>query len=623
MNELRVVATAGHVDHGKSSLIVRLTGMDPDRWKEEKRRGLTIDLGYAWCELPSGREVGFVDVPGHERFIANMLAGVGPVRLVLLVVAANEGWRQQSEEHLAILDVLGVAGGVVALTKRDLVDEDALDLAEEEIRERIDGTALSGARVVRVSAETGEGIVDLRTALDELLAGAPPPADERARLFVDRVFTIAGAGTVVTGTLGGDGLAVGDEVELYPGGKTARIRSLQTHKRNEDRADPVTRVAANLVGIGRQDLARGDVVGVPGAWRPTTVFDGVLRPVRGLPHPITSRGAFKVYAGAAETDARLRIFGGTRLEAGHEAFVRITTARPMVLDVFDRFVLRESGRQETLGGGSVLDPAPPRRAGPAPQDRLARRAAAARDDLPAMLADERGAVRASEVLTLTGSTAGVPQAGEWLLRDGLLESVGGALTAHVDAFHQANPLKEGEPLASARRALAASLRPFTGPPDAHLVEAVLDRLAADGLLTRTSTSIALPSHRPIDREDDPVIRRLISAIAAEPAQPPTVKDLVSQGIGRDAIDAAGRAGLVERVAPDLVFIPALIERAEAVVAAAGSAGITVSAFREALETSRKYALPILEWFDQRGVTRREGDLRFPRSGPSGSDPSGP
>jgi selenocysteine-specific elongation factor len=613
MNELRVVATAGHVDHGKSSLIVRLTGMDPDRWEEEKRRGLTIDLGYAWCELPSGREVGFVDVPGHERFIANMLAGVGPVRLVLFVVAANEGWRQQSEEHLAILDVLGVAGGVVALTKRDLVDEDALDLVEEEIRERIEGTVLSDARLVRVSAETGEGLDDLRTALDEVLARAPVPAAERARLFVDRVFTIAGAGTVVTGTLGGDRLSVGEEVEVFPRGRTARIRSLQTHKRNEDQADPVTRVAANLVGTGTQDLARGDVVGAPGSWRPTTVFDGVFRPVRGLPHPITTRGAFKIYVGAAETDARLRIFGGTRLEAGRERFVRITTTRPLVLDVFDRFVLRDSGRQETLGGGSVLDPAPPRRAGRAPQDRLARRAAAARDDLPTILADERGAVRASDALTLTGSSAGVPQAGDWLLRDGLLESARTALTAHVGAFHQAHPLEEGAPLASARRMLAASIRSSSGPPDARLVEAVLDRLAEDGLLTRTKTSIALPSHRPVDHANDPVVQRLVAVLASDPARPPTIRDLVSQGIGRDAIDAATRAGLVVRVAPDLVFNPALIERAEAIVAAAGGAGITVSAFRAALETSRKFALPILEWFDQRGVTRREGDLRFARS----------
>lgn len=607
------MATAGHVDHGKSSLIEQLTGMDPDRWDEEKRRGLTIDLGYAWCELPSGREVGFVDVPGHERFIANMLAGVGPVRLVLFVVAANEGWRQQSEEHLAILDVLGVAGGVVALTKRDLVDEDTLDLAEEEIRDRIDGTVLSAARIVRVSAATGEGLDDLRAALDELLADALAPDTTRARLFVDRVFTISGAGTVVTGTLGGDCLSVGAEVELYPRGRTARIRSLQTHRRNEDRACAVARVAANLVGTGREELARGDVVGAPKAWRPTTIFEGVLRPVRDLPHPITGRGAFKIYAGAAEADARLRILGGARLEPGGEAFVRVTTTRPLVLDVFDRFVLRESGRQETVGGGSVLDPAPPRRAGPDPEARLARRAAAARDDLPAILADERGAVLASDVLVLTGSSAAVPQAGGWLLRDDLLDVAGAALTAQVATYHQAHPLEEGEPLATARRVLAASLRPLTGPPDVGLVDAVLDRLAVDGLITRTSTSISSPAHRPADRENDPVVLRVVEAIAAEPAQPPTIKDLLAQGIGRDAIDAAARSGLVVRVAPDLMFTPALIERAEAIVKAAGIAGIRVSAFREALGTSRRYALPLLEWFDQRGVTRREGDLRFPRS----------
>jgi selenocysteine-specific elongation factor len=358
MTELRVVATAGHVDHGKSSLIVRLTGIDPDRWEEEKRRGLTIDLGYAWCELPSGREIGFVDVPGHERFVANMLAGVGPVRLVLFVVAANEGWRPQSEEHLAILDVLGVDGGVVAITKRDLVDDEMLAVAEAEVRERLDGTVLSGAEVIRVSAATGAGIDELRSALDEVLERVPPPPVSRPRLFVDRVFTISGAGTVATGTLAGDCVGVGDEIEVYPKERRARIRSLQTHKRSEDRACPVTRVAANLVGTGKAELARGDVIGRPGSWRATSVFEATLRPVRGLAHPITGRGAFKVHAGAAEADARLRIYGGSRLEDGAEAFVRITTSRPLVLDVFDRFVLRESGRKETVGGGRVLDPAP-------------------------------------------------------------------------------------------------------------------------------------------------------------------------------------------------------------------------------------------------------------------------
>jgi selenocysteine-specific elongation factor len=291
-----------------------------------------------------------------------MLAGVGPVRLVLFVVAANEGWRPQSEEHLAILDVLGIEGGVVALTKTDLVDADELDLAEEEVRERLAETVLAGARIVRVSAETGAGLDDLRGALDDLLAAAPVPADSRARLFEARVLKIAGASTKATGTLEGGCLAVGDEVELYPRGRTARIRSLQTHRQGEERACPVSRVAANLVGTGKEDLARGDVVGPPGRWRPTAVFEGSLRPVRGLEHAITRRGAFKVYAGATEADARLRIYG-SRAEPGREAFVRITTSRPLVLDVFDRYVLRESGRQETIGGGSVVDPAPRRRAG--------------------------------------------------------------------------------------------------------------------------------------------------------------------------------------------------------------------------------------------------------------------
>ena len=586
--------------------------MDPDRWEEEKRRGLTIDLGYAWCDLPSGREIGFVDVPGHERFIANMLAGVGPVRLVLFVVAANEGWRQQSEEHLAILDVLGVDGGVVALTKQDLVDSETLDLAEEQIRERLEGSALESARLVRVSATTGDGLDELRAALDDLLAATTPPPETRARLFVDRVFTISGAGTVVTGTLGGSALAVGDDVELYPHGRTARVRSLQTHKRDAIRAIPVARVAANLAGTGKGDLARGDVVGAPGAWRPTTTFDGVFRPVRGLAHPVTGRGAFKVYVGAAEADARVRMLGRGSAVGGEDVFVRITTTRPIVLDVSDRFVLRESGRQETVGGGTVLDPAPPRRAGSA-VGRLARRAAAARPELPALLADERGAVHASEALVLTGSDAGVPEAGDWLLRDGLLARVGPALVAHVSAYHLAHPFEEGEPLATARRALADHLRAEIGPPDPRLIDPILDRFVDDGLLARTTTAVAVPSHEGPGPELDPMMRRVVEAISDEPAQPPTIKELADRGIGRDAVDAAARAGHVVRVAPDLVFLPSVIERAEAIVADARETGITVSAFREALGTSRKFAVPLLGWFDQRGITRREGDLRYPRS----------
>jgi len=368
---LHVVATAGHVDHGKSSLIVRLTGIDPDRWAEEKRRGLTIDLGFAWCTLPSGREIGFVDVPGHERFVRNMLAGVGPVRLVLFVVAADEGWKPQSEEHLAIVDVLGADGGVVALTKCDLVDDVAIDLATEEVRERLRGTVLEDAPVVPCSSETGEGIDRLVAALDAMVAAAPHPSeDERPRLFVDRIFTVTGAGTIVTGTLTGGRLSVGTEVELYPVGARARVRGLQTHKRSIGMARPVSRVAVNLVGVDRERLERGDVLGLPNEWRPTRAFESRLRPVRGLGHPLTARGAYKLYAGSAERSARVRLYGTEEVTGPEGSFARIRVSDPLVLDVHDRFVLREAGRGETVAGGVVLDTDPPDRLGRAAARRL-------------------------------------------------------------------------------------------------------------------------------------------------------------------------------------------------------------------------------------------------------------
>src|SRR5215208_3645216 len=265
---LGVIATAGHVDHGKSALIVALTGIDPDRYAEEKRRGLTIDLGYAWTTLASGREVGFVDVPGHERFIRTMLAGVGPVRLVLFVVAADEGWKPQTEEHLQILDVLDVSRGVVVLTKRDLIDDETLAIAEAEARERLAGTVLADAPILPVSAVTGAGIPELREALDAMVTGAPTPEDARARLFIDRVFTISGAGTVVTGTLTGGCLATDDDVRVEPAGVAARVRSLQSHKRERTDVCHVARVAANLAGIDRAGVGRGSVVVEAGGLRP-------------------------------------------------------------------------------------------------------------------------------------------------------------------------------------------------------------------------------------------------------------------------------------------------------------------------------------------------------------------
>jgi len=607
----RVVATAGHVDHGKSSLVARLTGIDPDRWAEEKRRGLTIDLGYAWTELPSGREIGFVDVPGHERFIRNMLAGVGPVPLVLFVVAADEGWRPQSEEHLQILDVLGASSGVVALTKRDLVDDETLAMAEQEVRDKLEGTMLAGASIVPVSSVSGAGIDELRAALDAMLAEVPDPIPAQPRLFVDRVFTIKGAGTVATGTLVGGCFGVGDELAIEPGSRRVRVRSLQTHRQSEDRACPITRVAANLVGIARTELGRGDVLARPGTWSPTSRFDVELRPVRGLATALTSRGAYKVYAGAAEADARMRFLGGSRLEPGGRAFARLRTLHPLVLAVGDRVVVREVGRRETVAGGMVLDLAPGK-ASSAPKH-LAARAAAVAGDLSELLVRERGAIAADEVPRLVGT--GVDPAsitGGWVIDPVVRTTLEQTVALELKRFHERLPLAAGAPIGDVRAVVAGSLREAGAPTDGDLIDAAIDAMSAARIVERSATTVRLAGHRVSLDSTDADVRRLLAAVGGEhQAAPPTIADLERDGIGRDVIDAAAADGLVVRVSNDLVFSPELIDRASTIVRAARE-GFTVSAFRESLATSRKYALPLLEHLDRTGVSRREGDLRFPR-----------
>ncbi|MEX2101801.1 MAG: selenocysteine-specific translation elongation factor [Actinomycetota bacterium] len=611
---LRVVATAGHVDHGKSSLIVRLTGIDPDRWEEEKRRGLTIDLGFAWCALPSGREIGFVDVPGHERFIRNMLAGVGPVRDVLFVVAADEGWKPQSEEHLEILDLLG-AHGVVALTKADLVDEETLAIARDEVRERTRGTVLADAPIVACSAATGAGLDDLRAALDELVGRIPADGAaiedvDRARLHVDRVFTIRGAGTVVTGTLTGGALTVGEEVELLPDGRRARIRGLQSHERQIEQAVPVSRVAVNLAGVDRDDVERGAVLTRPGAFAGTAVVDVRLTPVRSLSHPITARGAYKVYAGAAEIDTRLRLLGSTRLDPDGTAFARLHLARPHAFAPFDLLVLREAGRRETVAGGRVLDLRPTRASAADTVARLERRDRARAAGLPELLLRERGAIRADDAVLLTG-VPGI--GGPWLIDDDLRAEVHRDVTAHLEAFHRANPLRGGDELSAVRATTTASLARHGGPRDHDLADTMLDELAEDGTIVRSATAVRLSAHTVALDETDPRLTKLIAAVGRHPEQPPTVKQLVASGTPPELIDAAAASGAVVQVAPDLVFVPSFVDEATRAVRATPE-GITVSGFRERLGTSRKYAVPLLEFLDRTGVTRRDGDLRFPRSG---------
>jgi selenocysteine-specific elongation factor len=610
---LHVLATAGHVDHGKSSLIARLTGIDPDRLEEEKRRGLTIDLGFAWCTLPSGREIGFVDVPGHERFVRTMLSGVGPVRLVVFVVAADEGWKPQSEEHLAIVDVLGVHGGVVALTKRDLVDVDRAERSERQVRDRLAGTALADAPIVACSSATGEGIEDLVAALDTMVNAAPAPAEgDRPRQFVDRVFSIAGAGTVVTGTLTGGPIAVGEEVELLPAGVRARVRSLQTHKRRIHIARPVSRVAANLAGVDRSRIERGDVLGLPGDWRPTDVIEARIRPVRGLTHALSPRGAFTFHAGAAERSATIRLYGASTVP-DHGAFARIKLSSPIALDVHDRFVLRESGRRETVAGGIVLDLAPPRRPGATAGERLERRERASREDVPALLLDERGAVRETDLRSLTGfhEVAGAELVSGWWISQRVRSTAASVAIELLAAHHDANPASEGKDAAEVRHAIAeAARRAGSSDRGGELADALVDDLVLRGALARSGALLRLPTHRAQVGTEE--LGRLTAAVAAGEPTPPTVGELQRQGFARQTIEAAVRSGVLVRIAPDLVLTPAFVERAVDVVREAKSAGITVGDVRARLGTSRKYAVPLLEHLDRIGATRRSGDLRFAR-----------
>ena len=612
---LHVVATAGHVDHGKSSLIVRLTGIDPDRWEEEKRRGLTIDLGFAWTTLPSGREVGFVDVPGHERFVANMLAGVGPVPLVLFVVAADEGWKPQSEEHLSIVDVLGAQGGVVALTKADLVDDATMATREAEIRERMADTVLAEGPIVPCSSVTGAGLDDLRRAIDAMLAQAPPSDDRgRPRIHLDRSFTIKGAGTVVTGTLTGGTLVVGDEIQIYPAGVHARIRSLQTHRRSVEVARPISRVAVNLAGVAKDAVERGDLLGRPGQWRPTSVLEVRLTVVRGASR-VSTRGAYKVHVGATEREAALRLYGAGSLAPGEAAYGRLRLARPMTVAVGDRFVLRDTGRRATVAGGVVLDTEPPSRPGPGAGERLARRLAAAPDDLAGLIVAERGAVRSSELGPVSGpvppAVNGAERVGPWWVDAALFEMIAPAVLSSLETYHRESPLLPGMEASALEAVIRTAAPAIHAALSAGLGTALLDRLQADGVIVREGTLLRLPGHRVSLGEREQDAGRLVDRVRAGEPTPPGIGELMGEGHPRELIDAAVAVGHLVRVSDDIVVTPELAGRAEEIARreAAGPEGMTVSRFRELLGTTRKYALPLLERLDRAGVTRRDGDVR--------------
>ena len=355
-----VIGTAGHVDHGKSTLVKALTDIDPDRLPEEKEREMTVDLGFAWMTLPSGREVSIVDVPGHERLIKNMLAGVGAIDLAMLIVAADESVMQQTREHLAILDILQIRRGLIVVTKTDLVDEELVELVKAEVEDVVAGTSFEGCTMIGVSAYTGAGLDELKATIDEILDDTGVRRDlGRPRLPVDRCFSISGFGTVVTGTLIDGVFAVGQEVELAPSGMRGRIRGLQSHKERVGSSDPGVRLAVNLSGVARTDIERGEVVTLPG-WLPSTRrLDARIRMVAGAPHPLRHNSGVTFHLFTSETTARVRLLDADRLAPSEEGWIQILLDDPIPMVKGDYFVLRSA--EDTLGGGQVVDPNPRRR----------------------------------------------------------------------------------------------------------------------------------------------------------------------------------------------------------------------------------------------------------------------
>ncbi len=659
-----VIGTAGHVDHGKSALVLALTGTDPDRLAEEKARGLTIDLGFAWSSLPSGREVGFVDVPGHERFVHNMLAGVGGVDCALFVVDASEGWRPQSAEHLAILDLLGIATGVVALSKVDLVDDGTRASVTEAVAARIAGTSLAGAAIVPTSAPNGIGLDELRSALDQALDRIPEPPDRgRPRLAVDRVFSVRGSGTVVTGTLIGGTFESDVEAELLPAGRRVRIRALQSHGRPVTVADPARRLAVNLAGVGTDGVNRGDVLVLPNQWRPTRTVDCRLRCLASAPAPLRGRGAYLLYAGAAETATRLQPLDTHEVGPGEAALVRLHLEHPLVLDLGEPVVLRDTGRDETVGGGTVLDPFPVGEVhGTAARVRrseeLEAREDALRDEdrvalLERVLA-ERGSVARRDLAMLVGAG---PQPVQGMLsaavEGGRLigsrslawspdawQAARSAVLEAVRHHHEEEPLAPGLPAQAARRVAARAPR-TTAPPggsqagggadglngrsraggagvegSAAIGKArgaeVVEALLAEGRLVLDGAAVRLPEHGvQLDPAQAKARESVEQAVAERGVAALTEADMAALGADRRLVAALTRQGVLTALAPGLYVGARVLDQAVATLRREfpGDRTFTASDARETLGTTRKTVIPLLEFLDRAGITFRSGDKR--------------
>lgn len=627
---MRVIGTAGHVDHGKSTLIAALTGTHPDRLKEEQEREMTIELGFGWLTLPGGEEIGIVDVPGHRDFIENMLSGIAGIDAALLVIAADEGVMPQTREHLAILDLLQIPSGMIALTKTDLIeDQDWLALVEADIREAVTGTMLAGAPIVRVSARRKTGLEALLTQLATTLEGEAPRLDlGRPRLPVDRAFSMPGFGTVVTGTLSDGKLTLGEEVVLLPSGHKGRIRGLQTHKKKEEHAIPGSRTAVNVSGVAVDQIRRGDVLAYPGHYQPSRRLDARLRVLGDIRAPLKHGLEVKVFIAASESMATLRLLGADALAPGETGWVQLEMRTPVVAVRGDRFILRRPSPGETLGGGTIIDHQPRgrhRRRDPnvlrsleslakgspaevlleaamafqvAPVREMVARSRldgeAAAQALRELVEDHALLVLSPGEVSITSPTLAVAR-GQW---NALRERALGFVREH----HDSNPLKRGIPREELKSRLKLTTAAFSG---------VTQALLAERELVEVGNALALPGHE-IRLSESQEVRAgaLLERFEQNPFAPPSVKECQAE-VGADVVAALIELGELKQLSAEVLFrtqdYEQMVARIRAFLQERGE--ISVADARDLFDSSRKYMLALMEHLDSIGTTTREGDVR--------------
>jgi selenocysteine-specific elongation factor len=632
-----IVGTAGHIDHGKSALVLALTGIDPDRLEEEKKRGITIDLGFAHLDLGEGIRVGFIDVPGHERFVRNMLAGVGGIDLVILVVAADESIKPQTREHFDICKLLGIRKGLVAITKSDLVDREIMDLVRLEMQEFVRGSFLEDAPLLRVSAKTGEGLEALKDELRRLaLEVTPKPEELPFRLPIDRAFVMKGFGTVVTGTLIAGRIEKDAEVEIYPLGRRVRVRGIEVHNAPARTALAGQRTAVNLPGIEAKEISRGMVLAPPGLFQPTSRLDCRLNLLPAA-RPLKNRAKFHFHCGAAETIAEVVLLEGKELEPGSSAFAQLRLSEPSVLMPGDRFIIRQFSPVTTIGGGSVLDNQPARRRLGDPTvvpllDTLEKGDSEVRLEWLVRQAGEAPlsglvsrtgwppaeVLRVGRVLASTNRLALLGQPPELFVHQEHFQELARRVIEQLEKFHAQNPLVAGLPKEDLRSRTDTRSLPHPASPSNLLFNALLQTLAAQGKVDVQGEAVRLAGRRIQLTPEEQVAKDQISAAferrgLAVPGTPEVLAKLhIDRPRAEKLLQILLKENVLLKVTEDLIFHRSALQQLKELLVRrkAQSNRINVAVFKEITGLSRKYAIPLLEYLDRERVTRREGDERI-------------